>query len=444
MLAPAPLKKRLLERGYQVELLQKDIDGSIRALQSPGNGGYSDHEEVVRTLLEWETLHPEWVQVVGLGQGAEVLPDGSHRRILAARFSRGTGVKPGVLIFGGIHAREVATTEVVLLMGRSLLRELEKDQELREWLTYREVWLLPCLNPDGRQYCLDRDPWWRKNRSLSESGHTGVDLNRNFGYRWGPNPPFGGSSGHPASGIYRGKQPFSEPETQALRTLVEARDFSLSLSLHSYGEMILMPFGYSDREISHPEAFHRLGNLLQDHLDYDFGSVPGVLGYFSNGRHDDWLYAGQGPERSRIFAVELEIGKSFFPRYESVRPLARKIYQGVRSILPLAGSQVDATVRLRSRPRSSSRDLEVMVQNHGVRNAKNLRIWLENKASPPVSYATHWVPRLEGLAEDSGDRSRVERFSAQVPEEVRDLVLRIHGEGDRPYRREIRLPARVD
>lgn len=47
---------------------------------------------------------------------------------------------------------------------------------------------------------------------------TGVDLNRNFGYRWGGL----GTSKDPCREIYAGSGPFSEPETNAIRYFFEA------------------------------------------------------------------------------------------------------------------------------------------------------------------------------------------------------------------------------
>jgi len=43
----------------------------------------------------------------------------------------------------------------------------------------------------------------------------GVDLNRNYGYKWGYNND--GSSDDLCDESYRGSAPFSEPETAAIR-----------------------------------------------------------------------------------------------------------------------------------------------------------------------------------------------------------------------------------
>ena len=82
-----------------------------------------------------------------------------------------------------------------------------------------------------------------QNRSHPERGRcAGVDLNRNFSYKWGGR----GSSGQTCSEEYRGQRAFSEPETAALRKFLLARRGSvlMYLTFHSYGQMILYPWGY--------------------------------------------------------------------------------------------------------------------------------------------------------------------------------------------------------
>jgi carboxypeptidase T len=61
----------------------------------------------------------------------------------------------------------------------------------------------------------------RKNRNVDSRCSPltgGVDLNRNYGYRWGMDND--GSDTDPCTDAYRGKAPFSEPETQAIRNWI--------------------------------------------------------------------------------------------------------------------------------------------------------------------------------------------------------------------------------
>ena len=60
---------------------------------------------------------------------------------------------------------------------------------------------------------------WRKNRKKNPTNNYGVDLNRNYGYKWGFDD--NGSSSTTNNETYRGTSPFSEPETQAIKKLCE-------------------------------------------------------------------------------------------------------------------------------------------------------------------------------------------------------------------------------
>jgi hypothetical protein len=51
----------------------------------------------------------------------------------------------------------------------------------------------------------------------------------------------------PCSNIYSGEAPFSEMEVAGLRDLIERQipDLKLYISLHSYGQVFLAPWGYT-------------------------------------------------------------------------------------------------------------------------------------------------------------------------------------------------------
>ena len=96
------------------------------------------------------------------------------------------------------------------------------------------MFFVPCLNPDGYIYNEEEDPngggMWRKNRrDHPNSNNFGVDLNRNYSYGWGTT----GISFTTNSDVYGGTGAFSEPETQALRWLVENYDFETACNAHS-------------------------------------------------------------------------------------------------------------------------------------------------------------------------------------------------------------------
>jgi murein tripeptide amidase MpaA len=91
-----------------------------------------------------------------------------------------------------------------------LLENYGTDPEATYLVDNREMYFVPCFNPDGYEYNRQTDPngggMWRKNRR-NNGGSYGVDLNRNFGYMWGYDDL--GSSPIPSSETYRGPSAFS-------------------------------------------------------------------------------------------------------------------------------------------------------------------------------------------------------------------------------------------
>ena len=122
-------------------------------------------------------------------------------------------VKPIIFILCGLHSREwlaVASCQYVL---RKLVFDHNYDEDIKKMLKYYDVEIVPMLNPDGYVHTFDKKRLWRKTRSVN--GHSwcrGVDLNRNFNYKWGS----GGSSPDPCNDVYCGEKPFSEKESLAL------------------------------------------------------------------------------------------------------------------------------------------------------------------------------------------------------------------------------------
>lgn len=84
---------------------------------------------------------------------------------------------------------------------------------------------------------------WRKTR---KPGATciGTDGNRNFKYHWGEV----GASAYECTDTFRGTTSFSEPETIVVRTILEslAETCTFYLTLHSYGNYLLYPWGYTE------------------------------------------------------------------------------------------------------------------------------------------------------------------------------------------------------
>lgn len=196
--------------------------------------------------------------------------------------------KNSVFIDAGIHAREWIAPATALY----LIKELTEG-DARGILEEIDVVILPLVNVDGYEYTHSRERLWRKTRSKTTSNCYGVDGNRNFDFHWGEV----GASPSSCSETYRGKDPFSELETQALRDAVEAIKDSCKfyLTLHSFGNYLLYPWGWTS---DLPETWRDMDEISQIGAEaiknatgtrYTIGSSTNVL-YAAAGGSDDYMF----------------------------------------------------------------------------------------------------------------------------------------------------------
>lgn len=177
------------------------------------------------------------------------------RPLKIVRISNNQRGNKAIWIDGGIHAREWISPASATFVINELIEEWEDKPE---YIRRIDWYILPVTNPDGYEYSHTTDRLWRKSRAATSSAQCrGVDLNRNYGYKWGGK----GVSKSPCTEIFGGTGPFSEPETQAIRNFLTSLGpgkVTGSMSLHSYGQYILYPWGY-DRVV--PPDHKDLENL---------------------------------------------------------------------------------------------------------------------------------------------------------------------------------------
>ncbi|NOZ61973.1 MAG: T9SS type A sorting domain-containing protein [Calditrichaeota bacterium] len=300
----------LRERGFEFEILDKNLRKTYQEnVGLDGDmGDYHTYQEMVAEINQVHAAYPNITTITSIGQSIE------GRDIWAVKVSdnptQEEADEPDVLYVANIHAREVATPEVILYFLNYLVTNYGTDAEVTFLVDNRELWLIPTTNPDGHVYVETTDPMWRKNRRNNGDGSYGVDLNRNFGYKWGYDNS--GSSPDPSSNIYRGTSAFSEPETQALRQLCMSHHFVISLMYHSYGKMWLFPWGYVPQNTPHHDVFMQIARNCVAYNGYLPGNFAMGVIYGTNGDSDDYFY-GEQTEKNMIFGFTPEIGADFWP-----------------------------------------------------------------------------------------------------------------------------------
>jgi hypothetical protein len=215
-------------------------DGVYRPYSGPGG----IKEEILRTGRQ----HPGLTKVVSIGKTLQ------GQDILALKLTRNAkrtkdGARPAVLYLSNQHAREWITPEMTRRLMHHYLDNYRTDKRVKKIVDTTELWFVISANPDGYDFthAADGDRQWRKNmRDNNADGAItvgdGVDLNRNFAYKWGYDDE--GSSPHPTSQTYRGAGPNSEPETQAVDRLQKRIGFEYGINYHSAAELILYGVGW--------------------------------------------------------------------------------------------------------------------------------------------------------------------------------------------------------
>lgn len=252
--------KKRMKKAISYAKLQKVIVARPDVLH-----GYLRHEEINR-YLEYLKNRYSFVQLHVLGQtherrqlkaieidwnserNSEAIGNERARRML---FNKPTGgpvpqnVNAGaqsrntIFIEAGTHAREWISVAVALNCIYQLTEKHLRNYELLRKLRFI---IVPVTNPDGYEYTFVKNRRWRKNRRpIRHTRHIGTDCNRNYDFHWEDGPSKSGRN------TFKGLKPFSEPETRAMRNVLRKHQENLLffLSLHSYAESIMYPWGYS-------------------------------------------------------------------------------------------------------------------------------------------------------------------------------------------------------
>jgi hypothetical protein len=246
-----------------------------------------------------------------------------------------------------------------------LVDEDESEGRLTWLVDNREIWIIPMFNPDGvavdkRTNGREEVPFGPSGSMVPTNG---VDLNRNYPFMWNrePDPETGPTmdTSLPSQSIYRGPDDnfdddgdafwekeylptgkfkwtlrnvdedpvdnidndgdgkidedrdggLSEPETVALDTFVNGLDANddgqtdiiTSISYHTYGGMVLYPWGYTVDPAEHNDLLKYVAEELANLNGYDAMSGPDL--YPVSGELDDWLYG-----KNQVICFTIEVG----------------------------------------------------------------------------------------------------------------------------------------
>jgi carboxypeptidase T len=277
-------------------------------------GGYLKYNEMVAELDAMATQYPNLITTKA---PISTYLTHENRPIYHVRISDNPNTneagEPKVLYTAIHHAREPMSLMETIFYMWYLLENYGTNDEVTYLVNNTQMYFVPCINPDGYVYNETTNPngggLWRKNRRNNGNNVFGVDLNRNYSYGWGTT----GTSATPSNDTYRGPAAFSEPETQAMRWLVQNNDFEMAFNAHTYAEEILFPIGTTTAEFApHHNYFQDYTNHMVELNGYFAQKSSGL--YPASGDSDDYMYkvdVGVG-QKDTIFAHTPEVGTAFW------------------------------------------------------------------------------------------------------------------------------------
>ncbi len=346
----SPQERRALEKaGFQWTVLIEDVEALIRQQQTDfvpqdGNlfGRYLTLAEVHDAMRQLARQNPRLVQMIQVGQSVEGRPIYALRLTRDPQRARVYANRPQVVLNACQHAREWITVSVALYLGYALVAGYSNDVRIQRYLDRLEVYIIPVVNPDGYEFSWATNRLWRKNRRYLGTNSQGlpiygVDLNRNWGYQWGGV----GSSGQRSSETYRGPAPFSEPETYALsRWMMSLPTLRAHIDIHSYSQLILYPWGFTNELPPFNSVFARVGQAMQSAIQSVYGEVY-TLGpiyttiYPASGGMTDWVFGVKG---ALSFTYELrDTGQyGFLLPPEQILPNSEEVFPAVLELLQWA------------------------------------------------------------------------------------------------------------
>ncbi|XP_017041461.1 carboxypeptidase B-like [Drosophila ficusphila] len=294
-----------------------------------GTERYYTHDEINQFIADLAKEYPSRVFLKTVGKSYE----GRSLKTITITNGDARRNKNVFLVDGGFHAREWISPAAAVYLISELVENLEENADLLQdfdWV------ILPVVNPDGYEFTQTSadNRLWRKTRKPSSANCIGTDPNRNFDFHWNEE----GASQDPCAQIYAGPKPFSEPEAVVVGNLIHtyADRGKMYLTLHSYGSLILYPWGWTTEVPETVDDLQEVAEAGQQAIIGDTGTVYLVgsctetIGYAASGASDDYAYNAGFPIS---FTMELPFGGSGFdPPASDIDHLVKEAWVGIAAM----------------------------------------------------------------------------------------------------------------
>jgi murein tripeptide amidase MpaA len=340
---------------------------------------YLNVDEIESALDRLAAAYPATTELIAV---PNLTHEGRQSHVL--RVGAGGADLDSVLILGGMHAREWVPPDALISLAADLLEAFDRGTglgygdksfaagDIRQLLHAINIFVYPCVNPDGRHFSQTKDSQWRKNRRPNDGGCVGVDINRNFDFLWDHLTKFAADSGVSASDdpcdrqVYRGPSAASEAETRNVVWLLDSYpQIRWHIDVHSAIPVILHSWGSDQDQTSHTDqnfmnsAFDQVRGRKDDsaygeyisrddldlvtslsrQMDKAISEVAGT-GYSveqayglypTSGASDDYAFSRHFADntKTKVYGFTIECGRSFQPPWDEAQDVIREVSAGL-------------------------------------------------------------------------------------------------------------------
>jgi hypothetical protein len=234
------------------------LSESLGVNKSEELADFHDYSELTSELQTIASTYPNITNLYELGQSVQ------GRSIWGLKITDNPDIEENeaeIRFDGCHHGNEYMSVEMPLLLAWHLVENYSVDPTVTDYVDNREIWIVPMVNPDGRQ--LNQ----RYNANY-------VDINRDYGYMWS------GEGGSPS--------PFSQPEVQAIREHGLHNNIVISYSYHTTAEYVNYLWDYKPN----PSPDEPWIDMISQHYSDLSGYVKtnGFDWYQTTGASDDGNY----------------------------------------------------------------------------------------------------------------------------------------------------------
>lgn len=247
------------------------------------------------------------------------------RDILCVRLGKG---KRKIFLNGAHHSLEWITSSLLLNYACDYAAALRDEtdfcgENILKIYNSATFYIVPMVNPDGVDFVINgikkANPAYElvkgalggKNiKKYWQANANGVDLNHNYDAYFDEGKKMEQKLGITGANYtrYSGKKPFSEPETQAVKSLFEKEKFDISIAFHSQGEEIYYDFAKKSK-------YKYIADALAAKSGYTVAETDGIASVTG---FKDWVIDKFGLPS---FTVEVGNGQNPLPfsQFEKIR-----------------------------------------------------------------------------------------------------------------------------